>query len=239
MRVCLIPLKTELRNPKANLERLIQRLAEVAPYHPDLVCFPECTLTGYLYAEEDFVRFAEPIPGPTTEQLSRLAQTYSLYLCCGLLESTPEGIYNAAVLFNRAGKIIFKHRKVYEQPPFINGDAVGSVETEFGRLSLLICGDLPTEHVVRRLDPATDWLLVPMARSFDGPSPDEARWIAEERQDYLDAVKNAGVAALIVNALDLSDEDTAFGGALVAGAGGELLAESPHGTDVALIWDCE
>jgi len=237
MRISLIPLKTAPRNPAANLERLTQRLDEVSPHHPDLVCFPECTLTGYLYEEEDFARFAEPVPGPTTEQLSRLAQTYSLYVCCGLLESAPEGVYNTAVLFNREGAPILKHRKVNEKPPFVNGDAVTSVETEFGRLSLLICGDLFNADVVRRLNPATDWLLLPMARSFDGPSPDEARWIAGGRQEYLDAVKGAGFITLIVNALEFSDEGAAFGGALVVGPGGELLAESPHGTDIALIWD--
>jgi predicted amidohydrolase len=142
MRICLIPLKTEPRNPSANLVHVSQCLAEIAPQHPDLVCLPECTLTGYLYTEEDFRKFPESIPGPTTEKMADLARTYSIYLCFGLLESTQAGVFNTAVLLDRKGRILLKHRKIEEKPPFLNGDAVNYVDTELGRLGILICGDL-------------------------------------------------------------------------------------------------
>ena len=49
---------------------------------------------------------------------------------------------------------------------------MNSTDTEFGRLGMLICGDLFAEYVIARLDPALRLLLVPMARSFDVHSPD-------------------------------------------------------------------
>jgi len=53
MKVCLIPLKIEIRNPSANLRHFLTRLAEVESYQPDLICLPECAFTGYLYETQD------------------------------------------------------------------------------------------------------------------------------------------------------------------------------------------
>lgn len=237
MRVCLIPLKTEVRNPSANLERLTQCLAEIAHYQPDLVCLPECTLTGYLYDEDDLKQFAEPIPGPLTEQVGQFSKTYALHLCFGLLETSESGVYNSAVLLDRTGRVILKHQKIEEKPPFTNGNTVNDVDSEFGRLGILICGDLFNKDVLRRLDSPLDLLIMPMSRSFDGCSPDVKRWISEERQVYLEAVKATGVTTLIVNALEIHTDGPSFGGAMIVNAKGELLAESPHGTDKVLVWD--
>lgn len=239
MRVCLIPLQTEPRNPSANLERLARRLAAVAHHQPDLICLPECALTGYLYTDDDFGRFAESIPGPVTQQMGQLARMYTTYLCFGMLEFTEVGVYNSALLLDRTGHIMLRHRKVEEKPPFINGNMVNSVNTELGRLGLLICGDLFNQEVTRRLDPSLKLLILPMARSFDQCSPDIDRWISEERPVYLEAVKAAGITTLITNAFEINTDGASFGGAMIVDADGVLLAESPHGTDHSLIWEFE
>jgi predicted amidohydrolase len=153
------------------------------------------------------------------------------------LEVAESGVYNSAVLLDRNGKIILKHRKIEEKPPFVNGDTVSSVDTELGRLGLLICGDLFNGDVIRELEPSLNLLIVPMARSFNKRSPDVERWISEERQVYIEAVKAVGVTTLIVNALEINTDDPSFGGAMIVSADGELLAESPHGTDTVLMWE--
>ena len=239
MRLCLIPLHIKPGSPTENIRRFITILDQVRDQHPDLVCLPECSFTGYMYEDADLVRFAEPVPGPTTVEMSRLAQVHGVYLCFGLLESIPQGVYDTALLLDRNGAIAGIHRKLSEKPPFINGTAVDSVETEFGRLGMLVCADLFAEEVVARLDPALKLLLVPTARSFDGQSPDCARWEKEERRSYLDAVRLAGVPAAITNTLETSPVDALFGGALLVSAQGKLLAESPHGSDEILIYDLD
>ena len=239
LRISLIPLKIAPRNVTDNIRHFVTQLDQVRPHQPDLVCLPECCFTGYMYEDADLARFAEPVPGPTTAEMSRLAQAYGVYLCFGLLESTPQGVYDTAILLDRNGAIAGFHRKLSEKPPFINGTVVNSIETEFGKLGMLVCADLFAEEVVARLDPALKLLLVPTARSFDGGSPDRLRWEKEERQSYLDAVHHAGIPAVITNTLETSSVDALFGGALVVSAQGELLAESPHGSDEILVYDLD
>ncbi len=206
-------------------------------YQPDIVCLPECAFTGYLYNEKDFQQFAEPIPGQTTKTISVLAKEHRCYICFGMLEKVPEGIYDSAVLIDKAGRIVLVHRKLIEQPPFINGDQVKTVETEFGHLAILLCGDLFHDEVKSRIDKPISALFVPMARSFDGKSPDLGRWLSDERQAYLDEVKKIGVTTFLVNLLESNLLEASFGGAMVVNPSGELLAESPHGTDEALMFD--
>lgn len=236
-RVCLIPLKTRNRSPSANLTRVAHRLEEAMRHRPDLICLPECTFTGYLYEEEDLMRFGEPVPGPTTQRMAEMARDHRVHLCFGLLEKTSRGVYNTAVLLGRQGDLLHRHRKVNEKPPFLNGDDVAAVDTEFGRISILLCGDLFSEEAIMRLDRSLDLLIVPMSRSFGQRSPDAERWLKEERQAYLDAVQTAGRTTLLVNALDDVPADGAFGGAIAVSGQGDLLAESPHGSDQALIVD--
>jgi predicted amidohydrolase len=237
MQICLMPLKIVPGNPVENIRQFVEQLDQVRQQHPDLICLPECSFSGYLYAEPDFTRCAEPIPGPTTAEMSRLARIHDTYICFGLLESTAQGVYDSAVLLDRSGAIAGVHRKITEKPPFVNGSTVRSLVTEIGRLGILICADLFNDQVINQLDPGLQLLLVPMWRSFDGQSPDGQRWEKDERQVYLDAVRQAAVPTVMVNALEISATESSFGGALVVSARGELLAESPHGTDEILIYD--
>ena len=238
MRLCLLPLRIRYRDPSGNLRHLQHRLREVVEYKPDLVCLPECTLTGYLYEERDLKRFAEPIPGPTTERMGELARRYKIFLCFGLPEAAGSQYYNSAVLLDREGEILLHHRKIEERPPFALGQEVKAVDTELGRLCVIICGDLSSEDVIRQVDPSVDLLIVPIARSFEGKAPDPERWEREERQVYLDGVRAVGVTTAIVNSLEIgADELPDFGGALLVDGSGRLLAESPHGSDIPLIYD--
>ncbi len=239
MRLCLLPLQTEPRNPQANLRRFEARLESLADFRPDLVCLPECAFTGYLYAEDDLARFSESIPGPTVAHMAQVARRYGIFLCFGLLERAPEGVYNTAVLLDPQGNLLLRHRKNAEQPPFVCGSRVPVAETPFGRLSVLICGDLFHDETIERLPQGVDLLLVPMARAFDERSPDAPRWERTERDAYREAVRRVGVPAAIVNALETGIPEPSFGGALLVGAGGELLAEAPHGSDEALLYDLD
>lgn len=87
-------------------------------------------------------------------------------------------------------------------------------------------------------DKRLDALILPLARSFDGKSPDLERWLREERQAYADEVKKTGATGLIVNLLENpSEPEASFGGAMIVDPNGEILAESTHGTDEMLIYD--
>ena len=212
MRICLIPLRTELRQPELNLRHLIDRLEQLKEGKADLICLPECAFTGYLYSEADFKRHAEYIPGFTTQEMARLARVYHVSLCFGMLELTEQGVYDSAILIDQVGEIVGIHRKIVEKPPFLNGNRVMSINSEFGKLSILVCAELFEEDVIKQLEPDLRLLIVPMSRSFSGLSPDSLRWESEEREIYLEAVRMLGITTVLVNALEKDSHEGSFGG---------------------------
>ncbi len=236
MKLALLPLQIRPRAPQANLAALARRLDEIAPQGPRFVLLPECTLTGYLCATEDLARFAEPIPGPTTAALGALARRYGVYLGGGLLERTPQGVYDSAVVLSPQGTVALHARKVYEQPPFQRAAAPTLAEVGGVRLGVLICGDLfhpPAWEALRAQRPQLVW--VPLARSFAGRSPDPQRWEREERAVYVRQATGLGAPVALVNALEVDEPEPAFGGALVVLPSGQVLAEAPHGSAEALV----
>ena len=236
MRLVLLPLKTHPRRPVKNFTRFVEVARTLLkPPKPDLIVLPEAAFTGYLYEPQDLEAFAEPIPGPTTARMAECARAWGVWLGFGLLERTAQGIFNTAVLLDRNGRIVLKHRKIAEQPPFLRSSRVPLAQTEFGRLAFLICGDLFDEEAWQQIPRNTRLVLVPMARSFDEVSPDPERWEREERRAYQEAVARLGVTAALVNALEVETEDPCFGGAMLVSGDGRVLAESPHGTDTPLV----
>jgi len=245
VRLALVPLRTHPRDLRTNAQNAFAVARRIHREHDalDLIVFPETTLTGYLYETKDLNRFAEPVPGRTTARFAGLARSLESHVLFGLIEATPEGRANTAVLLDRSGDLLLRQRKLSESSPYVRGSELVPANLEETRLAVLTCGDLFSERALSLLPEKLDLVLVPMARAFDGRSPDPERWLREERAAYLEAVRNVGVTTAIVNALEepaaSENEAPSFGGALVAGPGGELLAESPHGTDRPLVFDLE
>src|SRR5438034_10803672 len=85
----------KLADPTANLQALARWAEKGAALGADLVLFPEAFISGYVTREmcekgladkDRFLATAEPIPGPTTENLADLSRRLRVSLCAGLLE---------------------------------------------------------------------------------------------------------------------------------------------------------
>lgn len=234
MRLVLIPLAIVPKQKEQNIHKFECLLKDMPTRRIDLVLLPECAFTGYLYEDSDLHEFAEPLDGFTVTKMANLACQYSVSIAFGFLERTSEGVYDSAVLLDSQGKVSMHYRKISEQPPFLCGIHAGVAVTEWGKLAMLLCGDLFHEKALATLPPDARLLLVPMSRGFDGVSPDAGRWEREERTAYAEAVRQAGVLTALVNGLEQGTPEGAFGGAMLVDAGGRVLAESPHGSDLPL-----
>lgn len=153
MRVGFYQFSPEFGTPDANRERIASVLADI---EADLVVFPELATSGYLFtSSEELTELAEPIPGPTTELLQRIARERGVFITVGLPERDGDRFYNSAVLVGPSGTIahyrkahLFFEEKLYFQPgetPFPLGDVKGV------RVGLLICYDHMFPEAARTL----------------------------------------------------------------------------------------
>ncbi|HJZ85919.1 MAG TPA: carbon-nitrogen hydrolase [Polyangia bacterium] len=137
----------------ANLAAACQGIREAAGRGAQLICLPELFRSLYFCQSEDAAQFdlAEPVPGPTSEALSRLAHTLGVAVVGSLFERRASGVYhNTAVVIDADGSVRGLYRKMhipddplyYEKFYFTPGDlGFQCFETRFARVGALVCWD--------------------------------------------------------------------------------------------------
>ena len=235
-----------------NLAVIESRVAEAAAAGAKLVLLQELHNGAYFCQHESVHEFdrAEPVPGPTTERLGRLAAKHGVVIVGSVFERRAAGLYhNTAVVLEADGRLVGKYRKMHipddpgfhEKFYFTPGDlGFHPIDTSVGRLGVLVCWDQWYPEAARLMALAgAELLLYPTAIGWD---PDDAQdeknrqraaWILSHRGH---AVAN-GLPVLSCNRIghEASPLDTSgirfWGSSHVLGPQGEFLAEA--GTDAA------
>ena len=93
-----------------------------------------------------FSALAVPVPGKLTDQVAVIAKKYGMYVIAPIYEAAGEKVFNTAVIFDRQGKIIGKHRKtvlpVMETWLVSTGDEFEVFRTDFGTIAVATCLEL-------------------------------------------------------------------------------------------------
>lgn len=139
--------------PADNLKRQLGLVEQAAKKGADIVCTQELFTSPYFCQVEDhrFFQVAEPIPGPSTEALAKLAKKYGIVIIGSLFERRAAGLYhNTAVILDADGSLAGVYRKMhipddplyYEKFYFTPGDlGFRAFDTKKGRIGTLICWD--------------------------------------------------------------------------------------------------
>jgi len=140
-------------DPAKNLESAVNRIQAAARLGAQIVCLPELFRSQYFCQREDPKAFdlAEPIPGPTTEALAKVAKEARVCVVGSLFERRAAGVYhNTAVTLDADGKLLGLYRKMhipddplyYEKFYFTPGDlGFRAFATQFGSIGALVCWD--------------------------------------------------------------------------------------------------
>jgi N-carbamoylputrescine amidase len=136
-----------------NLRHAVSMVERAARDGAEVVCLPELFRSQYFCQREDAALFdlAEPIPGPSTEALSKVARDRRVVIVASLFERRAAGLYhNSAAIIDADGEIKGVYRKMhipddpayYEKFYFTPGDlGFRAFDTEAGRIGTLICWD--------------------------------------------------------------------------------------------------
>jgi predicted amidohydrolase len=141
---------------EGNFRRIEYALETAQAARAAIAMFPESILLGW--ENPDAHRLAEPIPGKDSDRIAALAVKYGLMIAIGLDEKDGERLYDSAILVDKTGKLLWKHRKLnvlaqLMTPPYAEGtpEGIGVVETEYGRIGVLICADTFSDQYAERM----------------------------------------------------------------------------------------
>jgi len=93
-----------------NFARIERALAQTRDAGAEIACFPESAILGW--QNPDAHQLAEPTPGRDTQRLGELARHYGLMICIGVDEKDGDKLYGGAVIIDRDGRLLLKHRKI-------------------------------------------------------------------------------------------------------------------------------
>lgn len=245
-------------DPDANLEKAVERSRDVARQGAQIVCLQELFRSQYFCREENAALFdlAEPIPGPSTEALGKLAREAGITIIASLFERRAPGLYhNTAAILGPGGEIQGLYRKMhipddplyYEKFYFTPGDlGFQSFETPHGNVGVLVCWDQWYPEGARLTALAgADILFYPTAIG----------WHPHEKEQYgaaqLDAWRTIQRAHAIANGVYVAAVNrTGFegtpgsglefwGNSFVADPFGQVIAQASATQEEILIVECD
>ena len=237
-----------------NLAKAAARAEEAAGRGAKVVCLQELFRSPYPCQSEDESRFdwAEPIPGPSTEVLGKVAARCGVAIVASLFERRAEGLYhNTAVSLDASGRIASLYRKMhipddplyYEKYYFAPGDTgFPSVALGPARVSTLVCWDqwFPEAARLAALGGA-QILCYPTAIGWqfdEGPEVDRAQHDAWETAQRAHAIAN-GVFVVAVNRVGREGAVRFWGQSFVADPFGRVLARASAEEEEVLVVDCD
>jgi N-carbamoylputrescine amidase len=231
--------------PDENLTRAMARIREAAQKGAQVICLPELFRSPYFCQTEnhDFFRLAEPVPGPSTDRLGKLAGELGVVIIASLFEKRAEGLYhNTTAVLDADGRYLGKYRKMhipddpnyYEKFYFTPGDlGYLSWNTRFARAGVLICWDQWYPEAARLTalsgaqilfyPTAIGWLIPEKA---EYGATQQASWETIQRSHaiangvYVAAVNRVGVEAGPNQGIEF------WGSSFVAAPNGEVLARA-------------
>jgi N-carbamoylputrescine amidase len=240
--------------PADNLDKAVERVRRAARDGADVVCLQELFRSRYFCQTEDVERFqlAEPIPGPTTKVLAKIARERKVVIVASLFEKRAHGLYhNTAVVFDADGRIAGKYRKMhipddplyYEKFYFTPGDlGFQSFATRHGKIGTLVCWDQWFPEGARLTALAGAEILVyPTAIGWlDGEEPavNESQRDAWETAQRAHAIAN-GVFVAAVNRVGKEGNLTFWGNSFVADPFGRVLARASTDAEQTLLVPCD
>lgn len=245
------------KNSVENLTKAIDAIKQVADKGAQIVCLPELFLSKYFCQgpkDEKNFKLAEPIPGPTTEVLGRLALQNNIVILCSLFERTAKKkFFNSVAIINTRGKVVGIYHKMHipSIPPglysedyyFQKGDkGVIVVDTPYGKIAPLICYDQWFPELARiAAVKGAQIIFYPAAigwpqmdRDFRNHAEHEA-WQIIQRSHAI--ANNVFVAA--VNRIGVEGDLKFWGTSFVSDPYGRVLAKASSEDEENLIAECD
>jgi hypothetical protein len=99
-----------------NLQKAIVKVREAAAKGAQIVCLQELFTSLYFCDVEDYDNFklAEAIPGPSTDELSKVAAELNVVIIASLFEKRAQGLYhNTTAVLDADGSYLGKYRKMH------------------------------------------------------------------------------------------------------------------------------
>jgi N-carbamoylputrescine amidase len=241
-------------DPASNLKHTLMLAERAADQGARIICTQELFRSQYFCQHEDhkYFQFAEPIPGPTTDDFQKVAKDKRVVVIASVFEKRAAGVYhNSAAIIDADGSLLGIYRKMhipddplyYEKFYFTPGDlGFRAWQTRYAKIGVLICWDQWYPEAARLTAmQGAEILFYPTAIGWHPAEKAEAgerQHSAWETIQRSHAIANGCYVAVPnrVGHEKLDGDGIEFWGqSFVAGTSGEILAKASADRDEILM----
>src|SRR5207249_11322302 len=215
------------------------------------------------FEHHDYLRLAEPIPGPATEAFQKFARKHKVVVIASIFEKRASGVYhNTAAIIDADGSLLGTYRKMhipddplyYEKFYFTPGDlGFRAWQTRHGQIGVLVCWDqwYPEGARLTALQGA-QVLFYPTAIGWH---PDEKENFGAAQYDAWQTIQRAhaianGVYVAVVNRVGFEEGDIRgkkapgkglefWGGSFLSDPFGRVIALASHDKEEILVGEVD
>lgn len=199
MRIVTVSLNQAWEDKESNIKQIQRLMLDISPFKPDLVVFPEMTLTAFTMNVEDMAE--DYASSSTIEFFSNLAKSNNTAIAFGVIIKTQKKPTNNLIIVSNGGNVLARYEKIHpfsysgETDYYSKGGKVVCLKLNEFTLGLTICYDLRFPELYQSLSRHCDVLLNianwPTKRVADWRLLLHAR--ALENQCYMIGVNRTGV----------------------------------------------
>jgi N-carbamoylputrescine amidase len=235
-------------NLAENLRRGIEAFRRASDEGARLIAYAELAFLSFLPQvpvdhRTELESYAQPVPGPITEEFSALAKRYRVVAVLNLFEKAGGRTYDSSPVIDADGRLLGATRMVHimEGPGFHEsgyyapGDQpIYVYETALGKVGVAICYDRHFPEYMRMLAlQGAEIVIIPQAGTVgewgEGIFEGEVRIAAFQN----------GYFAALVNRVGREEVLHFAGESFVADPFGRVIARAPRGEDHILYADCD
>ncbi|MDD3578851.1 MAG: carbon-nitrogen hydrolase family protein [Candidatus Cloacimonetes bacterium] len=208
-------------NSISAIQRMLEQVENAKSQNCDLIIFPEAILGGLDslgdYPSDLEISYQEN--SPELQRIREYARRESIGIGFGFLENADGLIYDAYMIYDRTGVPCLHYRRISDtwmpsevsRDHYACGEELLISDTPYGRLGILLCGDLFDEELVQQLCSQNPNLcLHPIARAFPLTDDIQQSWDEQEFPFYLEEYRKLKTDVLVCNMLDFTPNDGAI-----------------------------
>lgn len=189
----------------------------------DVLCLPECFLTGYFRARPEADHHTVDLDSPYFERLLAELAPFEATLVLGLIERAGPHLYNSAVVIEH-GRLVGRYRKQHpHEPAFAPGDASPIFEKHGVKFGVNICSDARFPEAARRLaERGASIIFYPLNNSL--PPTTAEKWRLRHIEHLIERARDCSAWVVSSDVVESSDERLGYGCTAIVDPTGEIVA---------------
>ncbi|MDL1968061.1 MAG: nitrilase [Deltaproteobacteria bacterium] len=238
IRIAAVISHSPVNKIRHNLDQMVRLAGEAKKKGASIICYPEMNITGYS-TREDIIDAAEPVPGPITREIVKLAESELIVILAGIAEKDSKGRIFASHLVIKPHEPLSVYRKLHISPPertiFTPGNKIPLFESHGVKFGIQLCYDahFPELSTYMAINGA-DIIFIPHASPRGTPDEKFRSWM---RHLPARAYDN-GLFVIACNQTGDNGKGLGFPGiAMIIGPSGEVLSKNLNGKQGMLIYD--